>query len=125
VRGEFKNANTQSYLFKGKAVFFKKAAKLKDIDVVIFFSFEKMNSDNNYFKKERDIIEAIIYDHLRKTFVTVNNICTLSTSLDLKFLSIPTKEITFNSMMQRMLQKDSSTIATLFGNNLLSDSSCR
>lgn len=42
VRGEFKNSDTQQYLWKGCASFFEKASKLANTDIVVYLSMEKM-----------------------------------------------------------------------------------
>jgi hypothetical protein len=74
VRAEVKNAATQEYLFNGCDTFFQKAANCKDIDVVVFLSFEKMEEAESRYKKQRKNMKQTAENHPNKQFILVDDI---------------------------------------------------
>ena len=101
VRGEVKNTGTQKHLYKEAVDFFEKAAKLKNADIVVFFSLEALDSSEKRHKKKREKIEEINKSHPEKRFIIVDNIKSVGTSLDLRFLSTP-MEVEYNDVVSGM-----------------------
>lgn len=101
VRGEIKNGSTENYLWEGCTSFFKKAAVLENAHLVIFLSMDKMDITPTRYKKHKHSISDTKQSSTKEFFI-VDDIKSLPTSLDLSFLSTPSQEITFTSLMERM-----------------------
>ncbi len=117
MRGECKNAISQSYLFEGYANFIQKAVELDDVDVIVFLSFEPLDSEITRHKKEREIIKDIKSAHPEKIFIVVDGIKSSTSTLNLGFLSTPTKLVTYEDVVEGMWRTKSLYIENVKSGN--------